>query len=142
MKDKRKLVSMVEFVIENYNNERASISWRAWINNYAKFLQKPLTLGMFVPTDEDGNVLEEHADYPDFKNGNHGGITDESYELCDQYEQAKERVLFEGFTYVDGQILDCNECECYMLDYPRTVEWMLPDENLTLTTTSLKLIGL
>ena len=60
------------------------------ITNYAKFLKQPLTLGMFVPCDEDGNVLEEFDSI---------GIGNEFYLLraLEQYDSAKESVLFEGF---------------------------------------------
>ena len=34
--------------------------------NYANFLKQPLTLGMFIPCDLDGNVLEEPFNYEYF----------------------------------------------------------------------------
>lgn len=57
--------------------------------NYAKFLKQPLELWMFVPCDENGNVLEEP--YNDGNGDNYFGA------LLDEYQQAKERCLFEGF---------------------------------------------
>lgn len=53
---------MVDFVLEEsdkiYNKEDANI-FASKVNTYASFLKQPLKLGMFVPCDEDGNVLEE-----------------------------------------------------------------------------------
>jgi len=72
------------------------------IYNYCTFLKQPLTLGMFVPCDLDGNVFEKPnqyriyvaQDYYSFKGG------EIEWEKCKQYQQAKERVLFDGFTKV------------------------------------------
>ena len=61
------------------------------INRYAEFLIQPLFLGMFVPTDENGNILEE----PERIHFNDG--FDYKAEL-DVYNEAKYKVLFEGFT--------------------------------------------
>lgn len=63
-----KLISMTYFVLECDTLEKAQ--------NYAKFLKQPLTLGMFVPCSEDGDVLIES--------------------FSEKYKEAKERVLFKG----------------------------------------------
>ena len=63
-------------------------------NLYGNFITQPLTKGMFVPCDEDGNVLREPNGFSD--NDINAGQT-ESY--SQQYQQAKERVLFEGFEF-------------------------------------------
>lgn len=79
----KKLISMVETVPEH---------------PHAKFLQQTPTLGMFVPCDEEGNVLEEPEKYNDwlkFKNKYEYG---EFYtKKCKQYQQAQQRVIFEGW---------------------------------------------
>ena len=68
--------------------ELASICW-----NYTKFLLQPLELWMFVPCDEEGNFLEDPCTHnrrcADICQGSCGS---------NDYEQDKERVLFEGFT--------------------------------------------
>ena len=71
----KKLIGMVETVPEH---------------PHAKFLQQIPTLGMFVPCDEEGNVLEE----PDSI-----GVGNEFYyeRALDQYQQAEQRVIFEGW---------------------------------------------
>lgn len=85
---KFRLISMTDFVLEQGKTVENQISNEAWIDvilGYATFLKQPLTLGMFVPTDEDGIVLEE----PIYTIG---GV--EQY--AENYQQAKERVLFES----------------------------------------------
>jgi len=94
-----KLISMVDFVLQKYNlsaDEYTDQDVLELINNYANFLNQPLELGMFIPCDEEGNVLTE----PDLR-----GLKDEHRkELYEQYQQAKERVLFEGFTIEDYEL--------------------------------------
>ena len=92
------LISMTDFII-NINEicpkeNMEVIEW--WgkkldvIENYAKFLKQPLKLEMFVPCDEDGNVLEypiniSISDNFRFERASHN------------YLEAKQNVLFEGF---------------------------------------------
>jgi len=90
-----KLISMTDFVIEVIDNT-APINFIKGIESlrtYAKFLKQPLTLGMFVPVDEEGNVLEEpkqfEGKFKDYQN------------ILDTYVKAKEKVLFEGFEVED-----------------------------------------
>jgi len=78
--------------------------------DYTLFITQPLTKGMFVPCDEDGNVLEvpnkiiedfygfvEHHDGTSEKVLNEKSLKE--YE--EQYQQAKERVLFE-----EGKVIE------------------------------------
>lgn len=63
---------------------------------YANFLKQPLTLGMFVPCDLHGNVLE------DIKNKTYtvGEVVPNDKDYCKllkEYQEAKDRVLFKGF---------------------------------------------
>ena len=84
-----KLISMTDFVL-NLDNEDLNEQKIQSIFDYANFLKQPLKLEMFVPCDDDGNVLEE----PD----SIGVGNDFYYERAlGQYEEAKEKVLFEGF---------------------------------------------
>jgi hypothetical protein len=96
-----KLISMIAFVKEqgNIGTEVQSISHQQLdrairfdlIQKYADFLLKDVKKGMFVPCDEFDNILEEPLAY-NFK----------SIELFTnyniKYQEAKKRVLFEGFT--------------------------------------------
>ena len=62
-----KLQSMTEKVLElelpkeNLDNNFKSdlVEFYNKSKNYANFLKQPLTLGMFFPTDENGNVLHK-----------------------------------------------------------------------------------
>ena len=86
------LVSSLEFrkKLKNVSDSE----YRRLRDNYDDFLEQPLKLEMFVPCDEEGNILEEpkrwedYLQYPDSFDGNK-----EWGELYD-YQQAKEKVLF------------------------------------------------
>lgn len=135
-----KLISMTEFVLEQCNDENiaiASESTMRVIKKYANLLRQPLTLGMFVPCDENGNVLEEPK--PQFGNWKVGvPIFDSEVEQkCIDFEQAKDRVLFTG-NYPLQLMSNC-------IDNNRDVEWLLTgivNFNFELTPTALKQIGL
>ena len=93
-----KLISMTDFVLEQ--NKLPFYYYDAlWtkVINYANFLKQPLELCMFVPCDEDGNVLEE----PRPQEGDNGNWNYQA--RFNQYQQAKERVLFEGFEFCESQ---------------------------------------
>ena len=82
-----KIISMTDFVLEQSNNallEDCHQANKTYVNkviNYANFLTQDLTLGLFVPCDEKGNVLEEKTPFQD-----------KYYE----YQQAQEKVIFKG----------------------------------------------
>lgn len=83
-----KLISMTDYILEH--PATTDYEWQLTKHlKYAQLLKQPLTLGMFVPCDDAGNVLEE----PDIQIG---GV--EKY--SEKYQQAKERVLFEDVTIV------------------------------------------
>lgn len=75
------------------------------IHNYAKLLPTPLTLGMFVPVDDDGNVLEEPEYYDKWLTPNkfsYTGLEFDSWkECCSIYKKALSNVLFDGFEITD-----------------------------------------
>lgn len=73
---------------------------------HREFLKQKPKLGDFIPTDENGVVLEN----PDLHNQYVKGkmiICDESDRIfikkCEQYQQAKSKVIFEGFCYFEHQ---------------------------------------
>ena len=103
-----KLISMADFVLalgETSTFDTDRLDWYNMeidilykIRSYAEFLKQPLTLGMFVPCDLAGNVLEAP----------NGGMRDQDDRHHKLYSEAKYRVLFEGFgvcTRSEG--LDC-----------------------------------
>ena len=101
-----KLISMTDFIINQYDKimdtpykdgalvQSDAYDWAI----YAKFLKQPLTLGMFVPCDLEGNFLEEKSIFD---------TTDKDYifesEAFDNYEKAKDKVIFKDFKFCESQ---------------------------------------
>lgn len=91
-----RLISMTDFVLEidkEWENPSKPFSENKAlmkICNYATFLKQSLKLEMFVPCDENGNVLDP-SDV--FKSCEKGFL----------YGKAKERVLFKGFVFEENQ---------------------------------------
>ena len=88
------LIPMTDFVnnvgnMENYPSHEKALSW---IYNYATFLKQPLKLEMFVPCDDEGNILEEPKIEEEY-------VDEHTTQIFAQYQydldKAKERVLFE-----------------------------------------------
>lgn len=161
-----KLISMTDFVLQQEVKLKGVVKRDSDFNlivNYANFLKQPLTLGMFVPCDEEGAVL----DYPKWHNNyikdlfnfyKTGGFgiphptseTDkkarEAKEYCKQYQQAKERVFFRGCTsslikdYYLVKDDNDNNLWASWNEY-KTIEDLI-QYNLTLTQTAIKQIGL
>ena len=118
-------------------------------NNFDEFLEQPLKVEMFVPCDEEGNVLEEpkrwkdYLQYPDSFDGNK-----EWNELYD-YQQAKEKVLFEGIEFrTNGGVnfLTIKEDTFAFFDFNvkfknLTIEYLI-QYNLQLTENAVKQIRL
>lgn len=139
-----RLISITDFVL-NGMQTADYIKLYDGCRNYANFLKQPLTLGMFVPCDLDGNVLKiiplnEHKQGSIFEFIQHK-----------LFEEAKERVLFEGIEYVEEKhkrshsiVRICKSLST--INYPdfwknKTIEDLIP-YNLRLTPTALKQIGL
>ena len=84
--------------------------YRFNMNQYRDFITQPLTKGMFVPCDEDGNVLEELEIFGLIENigGINANATEVDHEKHKQYLQAQERVLFkcERWTMGKQHIID------------------------------------
>jgi len=144
-----KLITMTDFVLEqeqyrlkNILPYPKSLSYDK-ILNYATFLKQPLTLGMFIPCDEEGNVLEEKSIF---------NTTDECYifdsELFYNYKQAKDRVLFEGFfSNGTGNAILQQTQNALVIDMKfykdRNVEYLLNSKcNLTLSDSAIKQLGI
>jgi len=94
---------MTDFVIEYYSHEGyADLQTLKLMNNYATFLKKHLTLGMFVPVDNKGNILKEPKNYSSWKSLEHNrkeSKTDSTvFEEYKIYRKAEQKCLFEGFS--------------------------------------------
>lgn len=99
-----KLIPMTDFVIEYYSHEGyADLQTLKLMNNYATFLKKPLTLGMFVPVDEKGSILKEPRNYVSWKSLKHNQKASANsaeitvFEEYKVYQKAEKKCLFEGF---------------------------------------------
>lgn len=92
-----KLISMTDFVLEKSKNapledyNQVNETFVNKVINYANFLKQPLKLEMFVPCDDEGNVLD-CKEWKQFE----GKVTDLSF-ILEKHKKAKEKVLFEGF---------------------------------------------
>ena len=93
---------MTDFVIRKYKDElvHSGENWRDFLEKYARitksyadFLKQPLKLEMFIPC------------Y--YRNGFPIAYTKDtlvnSMELLNEFEEAKERVLFKGFVFEESQ---------------------------------------
>ncbi len=105
-----RLISMTDFVMQqnmHYANKYITVEkLQLRILNYAMFLKQTLTLGMFVPCDLDGNVLQEAIDLTEdnFEEVNHKII---------EYEEAKDRFLFEGFKWINSKCISTDDIDIY-----------------------------
>lgn len=98
----KKLTAMTDFVLEQCEIKQSTSELKESVFKYAKFIKQPLELWMFVPCDEDGNVLEE-PDNHEFYMSNFKGEFNDYYSQSYEYQQAKERCLFDGFEFTKSQ---------------------------------------
>jgi len=93
-----KLVSMIDFVFNMRQNKSKDNIRRFWsCEKYANFLNQPLNIGMFVPAIEVGGKWEV-LEMPTPNISDSGNWNFQARE--NQYQQAKDRVLFEGLECV------------------------------------------
>ena len=112
------LISMTDFVLENAIQPYVEGTKYKELVNYANFLKQPLKLEMFVPCDEDGDILEEPEDYEQRLPNMMTEYNDEIY----RYEQAKEKVLVEGFNlnqkdFSKLESIFCLTKECFQITF-------------------------
>lgn len=105
-----RLKPMTDFVLQFEQNEAKSPELRNFLKgvdtvvNYAKFLKRPLTIEMFVPCDEAGNVLEEPNEYANWIRAieiDEFNYFADGWDGCRQYHEAKEKVLFKNCVTYD-----------------------------------------
>jgi len=101
------LKSMTDYVLEQSESiKNAPEAFDKYVNivNYAKFLSMNLEIKMFVPVDENGNLLEEPEYYELWKN--YGSYTQKGESIvpeCVKYHKALLEVIFEGFEYKEAK---------------------------------------
>ncbi|KPH14391.1 hypothetical protein [Chryseobacterium sp. ERMR1:04] len=154
-----KLIPMTTFVIEYYLNEGyADLQTLSLMNNYANFLKQPLTLGMFIPVDANGNVLKEPKNYSVWKTLKHNdgekndGVGFEENRI---YQIAERNCYFEGFdivyngysivrivaSYNNSIELSFNKSDLKCSTFTDIESFTVLDE-IYLTPTALKTIGI
>jgi hypothetical protein len=121
-----KLISMTDFVLDLQETESRVKGTLDSVIKYANFLKQPLKLEMFVPS----------IDNEPFNYSKHGNKK--------EFEQAKEKVLFEGFevcnrtTKIDCVVYNEDHITLKLLK-DKTIEYLI-NRNLTLTPNAIKQI--
>jgi len=99
----RDLISMTAF---NNQQRVRTIENHELLNNilnYNNFIIRNLELGLFIPTDKEGNVLEKPTHYDEWLSTLKGGfVHDYDISFYSQYQEALDRVVFEGVKVSDG----------------------------------------
>jgi hypothetical protein len=95
-----KLISMVN-KIRDIDLAHGSLSDKYnEIIKYSKFLKQPLKLGMFVPCDLEGNVLKPYQSRCELNcSCGEEAVKDCKEDRYNEYQEAKDRVLFEDCVY-------------------------------------------
>jgi hypothetical protein len=148
-----KLISMTQFVEQSHQMYTDGVKTAHEVlkmnYGYCLFLSRPLELGMFVPCDEEGNVLEE----PDFLDGSYDdngfGDVDKFRYKQDmlEYQQAKDSVLFDCEEFEDeddirGVINDGTDGTAELEDLTVEELTLVWAYTIRLTPTALKQIEL
>lgn len=145
-----KLISMTNFILENYPKGAPAILF----HNYAEFLKQILAIWMFVPAklvDGVWIVLEE-PNINEFKSKPfcESGLCKAYENEVKEHQEAKDRVLFEGFR-LEGKYLWHKESLFMISDNYnesfaniKQIEWLLSNsmQEFYLTETAKQQIGL
>lgn len=122
------LIPMTDYVLQD-NGRVSNI-------NYATKLKLPLKKGYFVHCDENDNILEKQTIFVGSRKSN--------VNYCNQYNQSKANILFEGFEY-DEKVNVIWDDEIYFeLDYfnKNRITEQLIAFNLPLTPYGQQFFGL
>ncbi|MGU3377679.1 hypothetical protein [Chryseobacterium sp. M5A1_1a] len=119
--------------------------------SYCRFLQQPITLGMFVPVDEQGNVLEEP------NQEKYGWYSAKSFdeeslwvyqdgetkynEALEQWDKCGEKVLFKGFYKEFNAVRSPDGGYLHFESLNGKIIETIIGADLELTTSALKQIG-
>jgi hypothetical protein len=149
-----KLISTTEFILEQdeliRKNRITPYQFTMNVTDYALFLQRPLTLDMFVPCDDNENVLEEPII---------GQFGNEQYEGAewDVFSRAQEKVLFKTENIEIGKrgvFFDFKGIEYpwkfnfynnqlrWDIRYYKIIEGLVSFQDIGLTDSAIKQLGL
>ena len=134
--------------MENYPSHENALSW---IYNYATFLKQPLKLEMFVPCDDNGDILKEpkKTNYQVDVNTKCSGwkyLYDSNDKLIGyyddrkwkedfvKYKQSKEKVLFVFKPHFDISVMK------HHISQGRNIEYLANFGSMQLTKTALNAI--
>lgn len=134
------LISLQHFIQKHIND----FGYYDLKGHYEAFLSKDVKKGMFIPCDEDDNVLEEPI-ISEYLLDRPNGTPIKSKNTPDAYKfrKGKERVLFEGWTYdfeEEYLVFEIGEKEWYILGFEDIEGCTLKDlifEELKLSQTAL-----
>lgn len=150
------LIGMTDFVLEQqekFKSDRFYFrQFKDNVINYANFLKQPLTLGMFVPVDSHGVILDELKFCCTSSDCGCMGmpVNVSSMEEIDEYYEAKEKVLFKDANVTpveDYYIVKIGKREVWITWTERTIEDVQHinrayEVDFELTESALKQIGL
>ena len=97
---------MTDYVLEQ--DKHKEVRYKQ-IVDYAKFLKQPLKLYMFIPISKNGAILKEPENVYPFATNEEEIIYDEEFE---EYKEAKEAVLFEGWELNQKDISELKNIIC------------------------------
>ncbi|WP_185269442.1 hypothetical protein [Chryseobacterium bernardetii] len=164
-----KLIPLSDFVLEQLEIQQSTSEFKEVVKNYTHFLKQQLTLGMFVPVDKHGAVLEPLQFCCTGSDcGCMGMPVNVSYqEEIDEYYEANDKVLLNGVLRVNKtpykatkrNLIDLVSGEKFMRIYTELTYWTgeidkqyfdgknlkvedLIKYDLTLTPSALEAIGI
>ena len=132
----RKLMSSIERgkLLKNVSDSE----YRRRREQFDNFLEKKLTLGDLVACGKDGKPLEEPTGI--HLTNMEGSI--EAGRLSDEYQQAKERVLFDfDFGFSQNKGMEIELFKTIKKSYPN-IEDLIDYDEITLTESAIKNLGL
>ncbi|MDV3470861.1 hypothetical protein CMU02_08980 [Elizabethkingia anophelis] len=128
-----KLIPISDFILHQAGWHESTVriseyEFQQIVLRYTLFIKQPLTLGMFIPVDENNVPLEEPTQekygcisatsYEEESGWMYEGGEDKYQEAFSEWQKSKERVLFEGF-----HIIDFKEHQVETLKYTSFLQW-------------------
>lgn len=136
---------MVEFVKDKPTpsavNRYGIVDFYKDVINYANALSQTPRLGHFIPCDENDVPLEKPKNYESWLRKKLNTPYDADLSKYEKYQQACDRVLFEGCKYdSERKAVVCNAKYIFYVNYNITYEDLIK-RNLPLTKVGAKFFG-